>query len=83
MMMSTVEMKVFKIDDWAYVAALTENDAAAFIEMECGRCEDPEDNELCEVNPANLGNLQTLLDEFKASGKPLPAFIALDGHYAD
>lgn len=77
---TTDTIKVFQVDDWAYVAAKSAKEAAAFIESDPGRPEDPDERELDEVTPT--GNLQTLLQKHIDSGEGFPALIAIDGHYA-
>lgn len=78
--MTTDNIKVFQVDDWAYVAAQSADEAAAFIEAESGRPDDTGEQELDEVTPT--GNLLVLLQKHIASGEGLPALIAIDGHYA-
>jgi hypothetical protein len=76
----TDNIKVFQVDDWAYVAAQSAEEAAAFIEAEPGRPDDPEDRELDEVTPT--GNLAVLLQKHTESGEGFPALIAINSHYA-
>lgn len=76
----TPDLKVFQVDDWAYVAAKTAEEAAAFIEAEPGRPEDPKERELVDVTPT--GNLLVLLQAHLDSGEASPALIAIDPHYA-
>lgn len=78
--MTTDNIKVFQVDDWAYVAAQSADEAAAFIEAEPGRPDDIEEQELDEVMPT--GNLLVLLQKHIASGNGFPALIAINGHYA-
>ena len=78
--MNTTTIKVFQVDDWAYVAGQSADEAAAFIEAEPGRAEDPDDRELNEVTPT--GNLAALLKKYVESGEGFPAIIAIDSHYA-
>lgn len=80
MSMTTDNIKVFQVDDWAYVAAQSAEEAAAFIEDNPGRPDDQEDRELDEVTPAD--NLLVLLEKHIKSGEGFPALIAIDGHYA-
>lgn len=78
--MTTDNIKVFQVDDWAYVAAKSAEEAAAFIEANPGRADDPDDRELDEVAPT--GNLAVLLQMHTESGEGFPALIAIDNHYA-
>ena len=78
--MATDSIKVFQVDDWAYVAAKSADDAAAFIEAKPGRPDDPDERELSEIAPT--GNLLVLLQKHMESGGVLPALIAIDNHYA-
>lgn len=78
--MATDSIKVFQVDDWAYVAAESAEVAAAFIEAEPGRPDDPEERALDEITPT--GNLLILLQKHIESGEGLPALIAIDNHYA-
>jgi hypothetical protein len=78
--MTTNNIKVFQVDDWAYVAAQSADEAAAFIEVEPGRPADPEDRELDEVTPT--GNLAVLLQNHIESGEGFPVLIVIDNHYA-
>lgn len=80
MTMSTNTIKVFQVDDWAYVAAQSADEAEAFIEAEPGRADDPEDRDLEEVTPT--GNLAALLQKHIELGQGFPALIAIDKHYA-
>lgn len=73
-------IKVFQVDDWAYVAAQSAEIAAAYIEADPGRPADPEDRELEEITPT--GNLLVLLRAHIESGESRPALIAIDKHYA-
>jgi hypothetical protein len=76
----TNDIKVFQVDDWAYVAARSADEAAAFIDDDPGRPEDPDERELDEVTPT--GNLLVLFQKHIESGEGFPALIAIDNHYA-
>jgi len=80
--MTAVTIRVFQVDDWAYVAAKSPEDAAAFIAKDYDRPEDPDERELDEVNPERDAKLDAFLKQFIQSGKAVPALIAIDGHYA-
>lgn len=80
--MTADTIRVFQIDDWAYVAAKSPEDAAAFVSKEYDRPEDQDERELEEVNLAHNAKLDTFMKEFILSGKSVPALIAIDGHYA-
>lgn len=69
--MATDSVKVFQVDDWAYVAANSAEEAAAFIEAEPGRPDDPDESELGEIIPT--GTLLSLLQKHTASGEGFPA----------
>lgn len=78
--MDTDKIKVFQVDDWAFVGAKTPEEAAAFIDAEPGRPDDPDDWELEEIEVS--GNLAVLLQNHIKSGEGFPALIAIDPHYA-
>ncbi|QOU76467.1 hypothetical protein JAB4_059670 (plasmid) [Janthinobacterium sp. HH102] len=78
--MTNDNIKLFQVDDWAYVAAQSADKAAAFIDADPGRPDDPEDRELDEVTPT--GNLAVRLQRHIESGEGFPALIAIDNHYA-
>ena len=80
--MNTMSIKVFQVDDWAYVAALSAEEAASFIEKDYDRPEDPDERELDEINPSCDAKLADFLQKFIESGETIPALIAIDGHYA-
>lgn len=67
--MSTEEIKVFQVDDWAYVAAKSAEEAAAHVEAKYSRPEDPDERELDEITPT--GNLKAFLEKHVASGEGL------------
>lgn len=78
--MVTDRIKVFQVDDWAYVAAKSAEEAASFIESEPGRPADPDERELDQITPT--GNLLAALQKHMQSGEGVPALIAIDNHYA-
>lgn len=78
--MVTDPIRVFQVDDWAFVAAKSPEEAAAFIEAGYSRPDDPEEQELEEV--AVTGNLFNFLQKHIESGEGFPALVAIDGHYA-
>lgn len=77
--MKVEDIKVYQVDDWAYVAAKSPEEAAAFVETGYGRPDDQEDLELEEVTIS--GNLLNFLQEHIESGKGFPALVGVDGHY--
>lgn len=79
--MSDSEIKVFQVDDWAYVAAKTPEEACKFVEEEWSRPDDPDERELVELKVE--GHVKEQLDtHLNGIGGLLPALIGVDSHYA-
>ena len=78
--MRVEDIKIFQVDDWAYVAAKSPEEAAAFVETGYSRPDDQEERELEVVTIS--GNLLNFLQKHIDSGESFPALVAIDGHYA-
>jgi len=74
------EIKIYQVDDWAYVAANSKEDAEAYMAEEFERPEDPDDWE-CEER-IQTPDIKALLDEHIAEDGKFPALIGIDAHYA-
>lgn len=79
--MTTDNIKIFQIDDWAYVAAKTEQDACDFIAIDAARPDDPEDLECSEMTRGKHTDLEALLAAHIENGGTSPGLIGIDGHY--
>lgn len=75
-------IKIFQVDDWAYIAAASAEEAGEFCEKEFSRNDDPEDNECEEVIRGRVDSLEKLLQDHINEGGAFPALIGVDGHYA-
>ena len=73
-------IKVFQIDDWAFVAAETQREAEEFISKQYERPDDLEDRECDDVT--NHDDAQKLLADHIADGGALPFVIGINSHYA-
>lgn len=80
--MSIDNIKIFQVDDWAFVAAESEQDACDFIAKEPGRPDDPEDWECSEMVRGRRVDLEGLLAVCLANGDTIPCLIGIDAHYA-
>jgi hypothetical protein len=81
------EIKVFQVDDWAYVAARNAEEAGSFVEAEYDRPDDPEEREIeersVEMKMAWLGiTAKQYIEDILKVGEPIPSLIAIDGHYS-
>jgi len=75
-----MNIKVFQIDDWAFVAAESQAEAEAFISKEYSRPDDVGDQE-CE-DATNAPNAQECLAVHVAEGGTFPALLAINQYYA-
>jgi len=75
------KIKIFQIDDWAYVAAETEQDASDFIAFDAARPDDPEDWECSEMARGKRDDLEELLAAHIENGGTFPDLIGIDAHY--
>jgi hypothetical protein len=75
-----MKIKVFQIDDWAFVAAETQKEAEEFISKEYERPDDVEDQE-CE-EATNAPNAQECLAAHVAEGGTFPALLGINQYYA-
>lgn len=78
--MNMDSIRVFQVDDWAFVEGQSEDDAAALIEKEYGRPDDPFERELDEVTKTT--GLQARIAAHVETGAGFPVLIGIDGHYA-
>lgn len=76
----TNSIKVFQVDDWAYVAAQSADEAGSFIESTADRADDLDDRESVEI--AIAGDIAAMLQIHIESGEEFPALIGIDSHYA-
>ena len=75
------KIKIFQIDDWAYVAAESEQDACDFIAADAARPDDPEAWECSEMTRGKHADLEALLAAHIESGGTFPGLIGIDAHY--
>ena len=78
--MQTNDIRIFQVDEWAYVAARSPDEAVACVDADTGRPDDVEEQDMKEITPNP--NLVALLGRHIAVGGAIPAIIAIDGHYA-
>lgn len=75
------KIKIFQIDDWAYVAAETEQEACDFIAIDAARPDDPEDWECSEMIRGKHADLEALLAAHIKNCDTIPGLIGIDAHY--
>ena len=75
-------IKIFQVDDWAFVAAESEEAACDFIAKDAARPDDPEDWECSEMTRGKHADLEALLAACIANGDTIPCLIGIDAHYA-
>lgn len=73
------DIKIYRVDDWAYIAAKSEQEACDCYAKNYDRPDDPEDWECTEVT-AQKG-LPELLAAHLAEGGAVPGLIGVDAHY--
>ena len=74
-------IKIFQVDDWAYVAAETEQAACDFIATDAARPDDPEDWDCSEMTRGKHDDLKALLAALIENGGTFPDLIGIDAHY--
>lgn len=75
------KIKIFQIDDWAYVAAESKQAACDFIATNAARSDNPKDWECSEMTRGKHADLEALLAAHIGSGGTFPGLIGIDAHY--
>lgn len=75
------KIKIFQIDDWAYVVAESEQEACDFIATDAARPDDPANWECSEMTRGKHADLEALLAAHIENGDTIPGLIGIDAHY--
>lgn len=73
-------IKVFQVDDWAYVAALSAEDAQKYLETKYSRPDCEDERECDEVT--HLEGMKKIVDIHATKNGKIPALLGIDPHYA-